>query len=290
MNNYPSIIYNNLREIREKQPLVHSITNYVVMNSTANALLALGASPIMAHATDEVEEIIDLAHSLVVNIGTLSNHWIEGMLLAAKRASVRKIPIILDPVGAGATPYRTSTVHRLLESVKPSVIRGNPSEIIAIYHNEKKTTKGVDSLHRPEDALQPAQALAKLYQCTISVSGVTDIIVEEDIIVKVENGNEIMPYVTGFGCTASALTAAFSAVTNSGFEGALSAMVTMGIAGEIAAEKANGPGSMQMHFIDALYNLQEQDYHKRIRIKHNEGALSRERRDKLSSNEFFVKE
>ena len=137
-------ISRDLEEVRRQAPLVHNITNYVVMNTTANALLAVGASPVMAHAPEEVEDMVDIASALVINIGTLSEPWIESMLKAAKRAQKKGIPIVYDPVGAGATPYRTRTIHELIQAAAPSILRGNASEIMALAGDAAKT-KGVDS-------------------------------------------------------------------------------------------------------------------------------------------------
>lgn len=255
-----SEIFHSLAKIRQKRPLVHSITNYVVMNNTANALLAIGASPIMAHSTQEVEDMVKLVDALVINIGTLSEHWVEGMSLAIKAASQKGIPIIFDPVGAGATKYRTSISIELLHLAKPTIIRGNASEIIALYQSEKGSARGVDSQHRSEEAIEAAEELAARYDCVVSVSGETDYIIDQSHICLVENGHYLMPQVTGLGCTATVLSGAFAAVDDSPFKAAVKAMVTMGIAGEIAATRASGVGSMQVEFLDALYNLSENDY------------------------------
>jgi len=256
----PSETYQLLLKIRQKRPLVQSITNYVVMNNTANALLALGASPIMSHSTLEVEEMVRIVNALVINIGTLSERWVEGMVLAMKAASAKGIPIVIDPVGAGATTYRTTTAKKLLDTAQCAIIRGNASEIISLYQSEKAETRGVDSHHQSEEAIYAAQELAKLYNCVVSVSGETDYIVEKGQTYAVANGHPLMPLVTGLGCTATVLTAAFAAVDDSPFKAAVGAMVTMGIAGEIAASRAKGIGSMQIEFLDALYNLSETDY------------------------------
>ncbi|MFZ1977796.1 MAG: hydroxyethylthiazole kinase [Bacteroidota bacterium] len=258
-------LWKDIQKIRAEAPLIHNITNYVVMNTTANALLSLGASPVMAHAIDEVEEMIGIARALVINIGTLSTPWIESMLKAAKAAKKRGIPVVLDPVGAGATQLRTGTSRRLLSEAPPSIIRGNASEIRALFY-AGSTTKGVDSLHAADAALDAAAGLSKKYQCTVSVSGAIDIIIQGDNIVRVLNGHPMMPKVTGLGCTASALTGAFAAVNPSGLFAAAHAMAVMGIAGEIAAEQSKGPGTLQLHFLDALYLLKQSDIKNRLKI------------------------
>jgi hydroxyethylthiazole kinase len=252
----------DLSRIRAQAPLIHNITNYVVMNSTANALLALGASPVMAHAAEEVEAMVAFSQALVINIGTLSPPWVAAMLKAAKAAASRGIPIVLDPVGCGATEYRTATAHALIEVARPTLIRGNASEIRALMHSSS-ATKGVDSLHTPDEAYDDAQALARSLGCTVTVSGPLDLIVGDGRIAQIANGHPMMTRVTGMGCTASALSGAFLAVNPSPFAAAVEAMVVMGVAGEMAAEQASGPGSFQMHFLDALYGLDEAEIARR---------------------------
>ena len=258
-------LWADIEKIRQDAPLVHNITNYVVMNTTANALLALGASPVMAHAADEVAEMVGLAGALVINIGTLSPPWIDSMLLAVSAAKSRGIPYILDPVGAGATTLRTDTAQRLIAAAVPDVIRGNASEVRALQYAEA-ATKGVDSRHSSEDALEAAKQLSEALGTTVSVSGEVDLIIEKQNIVSVANGHPMMTRVTGLGCTASALTGAFSAVNSSPFLAAAQAMAVMGIAGEMAAEKSRGPASLQMNFLDALYQLSADDIRKRLRF------------------------
>ncbi|GLB53252.1 hydroxyethylthiazole kinase [Neptunitalea chrysea] len=247
-------IANNLVQLKEKAPLVHNITNYVVMNTTANALLAIGASPVMAHAAEEMADMVSIASALVLNIGTLDNQWIEGMLEAGKAAKKKGIPIILDPVGAGATPLRTKTCWKIIENCSPTVIRGNSSEIMALI-NEGIKTKGVDSTMSTEDALTAAKALALQINATVVISGETDYITDGVNTHSIKNGHPLMPKVTGLGCTASALCGAFCATNQNTIEACTSAMAIMGIAGEIAARSSNGPGTLQLHFLDILYNL-----------------------------------
>jgi len=251
-------VWEMVEQVREKSPLVHNITNYVVMNSTANALLAIGASPVMAHAEEEVVDMVKIASALVINIGTLSSKWIGSMKSAVVAAATKGIPIVLDPVGAGATKFRTQTCLELINLAKPAVIRGNASEIMALV-NADVQTKGVDSTQSSESALDAANVLANRYNCVVSVSGETDLITDGKEIAKVANGHAMMPKVTGLGCTATALTGAFLAISNNSLEAAAAAMYVMGICGEFAAEKAAGPGTLQLHLIDAFYNLKEED-------------------------------
>lgn len=256
-------IFKDIEQIRNQGPLIHNITNYVVMNITANALLAIGASPVMAHALPEVEDMAGLAGALVINIGTLSDDWIAAMFKAAEKAAERKKPIILDPVGAGATSYRTRTAKSLMRAAAPAIIRGNASEIMALTETGA-STKGVDSTSASDQALDAADALAREFACSVCVTGAVDFIVSTRGVTAVKNGHPMMPRVTGLGCTATALCGAFAAVNPDYDKAAAQAMAVMGIAGEMAAETAAGPGSFQVGFIDALYRISEMDIKKRL--------------------------
>jgi hydroxyethylthiazole kinase len=258
-------IYSSVELIRRQAPIVHNITNYVVMNNTANALLALGASPVMAHASEEVEEMVNISQALVINIGTLSEHWIAAMFKAVKQARKKGIPVIIDPVGAGATAYRTTTARRLVKEC-PAIIRGNASEILALAC-DKSRTKGVDSAAGSDEAIITAQKLSGEYNCIVCISGATDYIIDGKNITKIKNGHPLMTRVTGLGCTASALCGAFAAVQNDHSIAAVQAMAVMGIAGEIAAASACGPGSLQTNFLDVLYQLTENDITRHLRIE-----------------------
>ncbi|MFB3779213.1 MAG: hydroxyethylthiazole kinase [Bryobacteraceae bacterium] len=259
-------LWGDILRIRSEAPLVHNITNYVVMNTTANALLALGASPVMAHAVEEVEEMTGIARALVLNIGTLSERWIDAMVKAGRRAGQKGIPVVLDPVGAGATQFRTAAAHTLLREARPAIIRGNASEMRAVLFAED-ATKGVDSTHSSEEALDAARILAEHCGCVVSVSGAVDLVVGSYSSIRISNGHPMMPRVTGLGCTATALTGAFAAVNPDPLRAAAHAMATLGIAGEMAAERAEGPGSLQMHLLDALYRIEESDIRQRLRME-----------------------
>jgi hydroxyethylthiazole kinase len=263
-------VWKDVAKIRETAPLVHNITNYVVMNTTANALLALGASPVMAHAEEEVEDMVGIAGALVVNIGTLSGPWVRSMRRAMEKARERGVPIVFDPVGAGATPFRTRVVRELLAAAPPAVIRGNASEINACV-SQDAVTKGVDSTVSSDSAVLSASALGAACGSVVCVSGEVDYIVLGDRVGKIRNGHPMMPKVTGLGCTATALIGAFAAVNPSFFFAAAHAMAVMGIAGELAAEASEGPGSFQTHFLDALYNLTEAAVARLLRAESTEG-------------------
>lgn len=260
------MLWQDIKRIRAEAPLVHNITNYVAMNATANALLAAGASPVMAHAVEEVEEMVRPARALVLNIGTLSAPWVEAMVRAGREAGRRGIPIVLDPVGSGATRFRTATALRLLDEVSPTIVRGNASEIASLA-GAAADTKGVDSTRSSEEMVDTAKALSAQRRCVVVVSGATDVVVGEGAVLRVLNGHALMPRVTGMGCIATALIAAFAAVNPSPFRAAAHAMALTGIAGEMAAERAQGPGSLLVHFLDALHRIQEKDTLQRIRIE-----------------------
>jgi hydroxyethylthiazole kinase len=255
-------IINALYAVREQKPLVVNITNYVVMNNTANGLLAIGASPIMAHSREEMAEMMSFSGALVINIGTLDSLWIPRMMVAVEQANNHNKVVVLDPVGCGASKLRTQTSRQIAEAANKLIIRGNASEIIALA-GEQGTSKGVDSMDSSEAAVGAAQYLAKTYHCNVVVSGETDFIITADRKIKLNNGHIMMPYVTGMGCTLSALTGAFAAV---GEETGLAAAAVLGIAGEIAAEQSKGPGSLQLNLLDSLYLLDEETLIQRLKM------------------------
>ncbi|MFA4911680.1 MAG: hydroxyethylthiazole kinase [Desulfobacteria bacterium] len=250
----------NLRSIRKRKPLIHNITNYVVMNYTANALLACGASPVMAHAAEEVEEMVSFAGALVLNIGTLSPPWVNAMLKAGKKANALHVPVILDPVGAGATSLRTDSAKRLIEELSIQVIRGNASEILSLGGEKSDArTKGVDSVHSVDQAAETAIALAAELRTTLAITGAVDLITDGKRICRVMNGHEMMSHITGTGCTATAIIGAFLAVEPDSMEAAATGLSYFGLAGEKAAERAFGPGTFQVSLLDALYEMKEDD-------------------------------
>lgn len=246
----------NLRDLREKKPLIHNITNYVVMNYTANALLACGASPVMAHAAEEVEEMVSFAGALVLNIGTLTPSWVDSMIKAGKRANELDVPIILDPVGSGATKLRTDSAKRLIDELTIKVVRGNASEVLSLAHEGSKT-KGVDSIHSVDEAAEAALTLSKELNITLAITGAVDLITDGERIFRVHNGHELMGYVTGTGCTATVIIGAFLAVDPDPVIATTTALAFFGLAGEKAAEKAHAPGNFQIAMLDALYTIDE---------------------------------
>jgi len=256
----------NLGAVRENRPLVHNITNYVVMNVTANALLAAGASPVMAHAVEEVEEMVSMAGALVLNIGTLSRPWIDAMLLAGSKANELGIPVILDPVGSGATTLRTETARRILTEIKVQVVRGNASEVLSLKQSGS-TTKGVDSVHRVDEAEETARGLARDLSATLVITGKEDLVTDGQRTTWVENGHELMGRITGSGCMATALIGAFMAVDRDFLRASATGLAYFGLAGETAARACGGPGSFQVALLDALYAMEADELKEGARIR-----------------------
>ena len=245
----------SLRQLREARPLVHQITNYVVMNETANATLALGALPVMAHAPEEVEEMVGLAGALVVNIGTLSAHWVDAMLAAGHAANRRGVPVVLDPVGAGATRYRTETARRILGEVDVAVLRGNAGEVATLAGVDAEV-RGVESIDAGAAPADVARAAATTLGVVASVTGPIDYVSDGERVVAVQNGHPLLASITGTGCISSAITGAFLAVNRERpLEAAAEALAAFGVAGENAAPGAKGPGSFHVNLYDALAAL-----------------------------------
>ena len=248
----------DLAAVRQNNPLVHNIANFVVMNNSANALLAVGASPVMAHALEEVNDMAAIASALVLNMGTLNPEWVEAMLQAGQTAKNKGIPVVFDPVGVGATPYRNQVAAQIMSQCRPDIVRGNASEIMALAR-ESTATKGVDSTESTSAALNAAQTLALETGALVVVSGAEDIVTNGHELIRIKNGNPLMAKVTGMGCTATALLGAFAAVNQNLLLAAAHGMAVMSICGERAAKMAAGPGSLQMHFTDILYQLSDKD-------------------------------
>ncbi len=248
----------SLDALRSNSPLVHCITNYVAMNFNANALLAVGASPVMAHAKEEVADMTRIAGALVINIGTLDEQWVDSFFVAGRSMRALGRPIILDPVGSGATPYRTGVCKHLIEECRPTIIRGNGSEIMSLVDADV-LSKGVDSSVSSDVALEAAKILARESGAVVVISGQTDYVTDGERVETITNGSTMMTAVTAMGCTATALIGAFAAVCDSPFDAALYAMALMGVAGERAASISHAPATLQQHFIDLLYTIDGED-------------------------------
>jgi hydroxyethylthiazole kinase len=245
----------SLRRLRETKPLVHQITNYVVMNETANATLALGALPVMAHAREEVEEMAAIAGALVLNIGTLSPHWVDAMLLAGRVANERGTPVVLDPVGAGATTFRTETAKRILDEIDVTVLRGNAGEVATLVGVDAEV-RGVESIATGGNPADLARQAAKHLGLVASVTGVVDHVSDGETVIAIANGHRLMATITGTGCMSSALTGCFLAVNRDApLDAAAEALVAFGVAGEDAAVGAKGPGSFHVALYDELAAL-----------------------------------
>ena len=255
-----------LEKLRDERPLVHNITNYVVMNFTANTLLAMGASPVMAHAADEVEEMVSLASALVINIGTLSKQWIESMLRAGRKANELEVPIILDPVGSGATSLRTNTFRSLVKELKLSVVRGNGSEILSIASDSIRT-KGVETSHGAEQALETAKEVATVIDSVAAITGPVDLIADGERVIRCSNGHPMLGSVTGTGCAATVTIAAFAGVTNDPLEATSAGLAFFGLAGEHAATKTSSPGSFIISLLDALYEITPTEFQAQARLE-----------------------
>ena len=254
-----------LHNVRRKCPLIHNITNYVTVNDCANIVLACGASPIMADDREEAAEITAICSGLNINIGTLNSRTIASMLIAGKRANELCHPVVLDPVGAGASRLRTETAMKLLEEVKFSVIRGNISEIKTLACGSG-TTKGVDAdaadqvtEENLDGVISFAKAFARKTGAVIAITGAVDIVADSEKAYCIRNGHPMMSSITGTGCQLSAMTAAFvTANPEQPLEAAAAAVSAMGYAGEIAYSRlteTDGNATYRNYIIDAIYNL-----------------------------------
>ena len=244
--------------VREKRPLVHHITNYVTVNDCANITISAGAAPVMADAPEEVCEMVTFAGALVLNIGTLNKGQIESMLLAGGMANDRQIPIVLDPVGAGATRFRTESAQRLLDELKITILKGNAGEI-GILAGAEAFVRGVDSQGVTGDPSRIAQHFAKESGVTVVISGPTDIVTDGRRILLIENGHPMMGSISGTGCMAASVTGAFAAVTDDPVIASAAALAAFGIAGERAAAGARGPYSFKTALFDQMAALKPED-------------------------------
>lgn len=253
----------HLQQMRTKAPLVHNITNYVAMNIMANVLLAAGASPAMVHAREEVTEFAGLSHALSINIGTLDPAWAEAMEMAARTMVAAGRPWVLDPVGVGATRFRQEVCARLLR-LRPTVIRGNASEILALSGLGGQA-RGVDAADPVEAAETAARNLARVTGAVVAVSGPVDFVTDGTLAYRVSNGHSLMPCVTALGCSLNGVIAAFLAEQEL-LGATVAALAYYGLAGERAAQTAAGPGSFQTAFLDALHVLTPDDLRRGARV------------------------
>ncbi len=255
-----------LRRLKEKRPLVHHITNYVTVNDCANITLFIGAAPVMAEAKEEVADMVSLAGALVLNIGTLRREQVDSMFIAGQKANELGVPIVLDPVGAGATRYRTEVAARLLQQLQVSIIKGNAGEIGTLA-GTGGVVRGVDSEGISGDPVQVCRSLADMSGAAVVMSGAADIVTDGRRTVLVENGHEMMGRISGTGCMASSLVGSFAAASDDQVENSAAALAAFGIAGERAAGKASGPYAYKAALMDEVAALTPEDLCKLARLR-----------------------
>ena len=245
-----------MEKVRARRPLVHHITNYVTVNDCANVTLCAGGSPVMTDEAKDIKEMVGLASAVVLNIGTLNERTVESMILAGKEANKAKIPVILDPVGAGATKYRTDAVWRILKEVKVAIIKGNEGEIGFLAGMGGKVV-GVDSLE--SGGHDAATELAKSTKTVVAMTGKEDIISDGKTTILVNSGHELLGMVSGTGCMVSSVTGCYAAVTDDMMMAAVAALTVFTTAGELAAKNSLGPGTFKQNLMDAMQNLTRQE-------------------------------
>ncbi|MFH1737331.1 MAG: hydroxyethylthiazole kinase [Actinomycetota bacterium] len=255
-----------LAKVRRERPLIHNITNFVVMNETANIILCAGALPVMAHAKEEVAEMASQASGLVLNIGTLTPELVESMILAGRAANKKGLPVVLDPVGAGATKLRTDSAGKILREVDVTVVRGNAAEIAILAGSDARIV-GVESVEDRVDALTIASNLAVSEKNVVAVTGAVDLVTDGNRIAWIHNGHPMMGRVTGTGCMATAMISVFLAVHEDVWEAAAAALGVFGLAGEMAAVDAPGPGTFHTNLYDALAGLTPESIYSNVRIE-----------------------
>lgn len=258
-------------ELREKNPLIHNIANQVVANDVANALLAIGASPMMAYEIKEMEDVAKIADAVVLNIGTLTEDVVESIIQVGQAANRLGKPVVLDPVGVGATGFRQTSVALILDKVQVQLIRGNAAELAHLAGVAWKS-KGVDAGEGDASIAEIARIVAKKYQTVVFISGEKDVISDGNRTAFIQNGHPLMTRITGTGCMLSGICGAFLAVGNNIFDSAVAASATYAIAGELAVEEmaVGGPGYFRPTFMNALYNITDTVIQERINIEEDE--------------------
>ena len=259
------IIFEIIEKIRQERPLIHNITNMVAMNDSANIILAISGLPVMAHAQAEVREMVRVAGALVLNIGTLTSEQIDSMIAAGEEANNLKKPVVLDPVGAGATHLRTESALRLQERIKIDIVRGNHAEV-SILAGLKGSIKGVESVGSGENAVEIGQSLARKHNQVVIITGKQDIVTDGKTVIEINNGSPMLGTITATGCMVTSLIATFAAVCDDYIMASTGALVCFGLAGERAAVKAQGPGSFKVNLFDEVYNLNEEIICKGLKV------------------------
>lgn len=254
---WPQKAWEILSKVRQNSPLIHCITNLVSMDLVANTLLAAGASPAMVHSPEEIPDFTPQVDALYINVGTLSSPLLPAMRSAATTALVHRKPWVFDPVAAGSSGSRLRACLDLL-LLKPTVVRGNGSEIIALSRASMGDTKGTDSMHESMDALEAAKSLAQATGAVVAVTGAVDIVTDGKQVIGARNGVQMMQKITATGCSVTALIAAFVAVEpTQAFEATAAALSVFGIAGELGMKDAKGPASLRINLIDSLHGLDQ---------------------------------
>lgn len=258
-------IFGIIERIRQERPLIHNITNMVAMNDSANIILAIGGLPVMAHAQAEVREMVRVAGALVLNIGTLTSEQIDSMIAAGEEANNLKKPVVLDPVGAGATHLRTDSALHLQERIKIDIVRGNHAEV-SILAGLKGSIKGVESVGSGKNAVEVARSLARKHNQVVIITGKQDIVTDGKTVIEINNGSPMLGTITATGCMVTSLIATFAAVWDDYIMASTGALVCFGLAGERAAVKAQGPGSFKVNLFDEVYNLNEKIICKGLKV------------------------
>ncbi|MFW6335025.1 MAG: hydroxyethylthiazole kinase [Desulfosalsimonas sp.] len=260
-----------LGRVRRSAPLVHNITNLVVINSSANILLAVGASPVMAHSAEEAGEMAGISAALVLNIGTPDKYSLEAMILAGRAANEKGIPVVLDPVGAGATRFRSDAVKNIMSVCRISVLRGNASEVLSLASADIRTRGVESSFGISDETVSVFRGMASAENCIVAVSGQDDLITDGRRVLRVANGHSLMTRVTGMGCGLSAVTGAFCAVAGGkDLEATAAAFAFYGLCGQIAAAAHDRPGSFYTSFLDCLYSASEPEIRQGVKIREQE--------------------
>jgi hydroxyethylthiazole kinase len=255
-----------LAKIREKSPLVHNITNEVVTNFTANGLLALGASPVMAYAPEEVADMAKIAGALVLNMGTLTKETVEAMLIAGKSANEHGVPVVFDPVGAGATPFRTEMARRIVEEINLSLVRGNAAEVANVI-GEAWEIKGVDAGAAGGDIEALARKAADTLGTAIAITGKIDVVADSNTLYTIHNGDAMLTRITGTGCLLTSILGAYTAVEQNAALAAASGLAMYGVAAELARQTVSAPGSYQIALLDMLYSIDGDQVAQLARVK-----------------------
>ncbi|MDW7650695.1 MAG: hydroxyethylthiazole kinase [Bacillota bacterium] len=251
--------------LRQKKPLIHHITNMVTVNECANITLVAGALPIMAHAPEEVEEMVGHAGALVLNIGTLAPAQVDAMLKAGRRANELGIPIVLDPVGAGATALRSESAKRLLAKLRIGIIKGNAAEI-AVLAGGAAEIKGVESIAVSGDVSTLAASLAQATGAAVAVTGPVDRVTDGVRLVEIKNGHPLMGSVVGTGCMSASLAGCFAAVEKDGLRAAVAALTIFGVAAELASLRTQAPAAFRVALFDELFSLSAETVESRQKI------------------------